>query len=1180
METKSPLVKIAGIAGVALAIPVLFFSLTARQGAQVSQKVTANPTEVIAKPAATLSAAQKEDVARNYGKLPLAFEANQGQTAPEVRYLAHGQGYQLFLTNQGAVFTLRHASSGSATAAKRSPLLAVRSRRSRNAAAKTSVLRMHFDGANPAAEIAGTKQLPGKVNYFVGNDPKKWHTDIPSYEAVRYQSIYPGVDVVFYGRERRLEYDFVVAPGADPKAIALNVSGARTLELNARGDVLMSVAGGKVALQKPLIYQEVNGERREIAGNYTIATDHQIRFVVAGYDRSQPLTIDPILNYSTYLGGTTDDVAYGLALDAAGDAYVAGQTTSTDFPQMNPESGTPPDVTGLGAAFISELNPGGSALLYSTYLGGSGGDYAESIAVDTATPANIYVTGGTYSPDFPVTTNAYIGQPGPSGTASGGAAYVTKLIPGNMGAAQLAYSSYLGGDTADSGYGIAVDASGNAYVAGSTFSTNFPTVNPLFPSQTSPDGNAFLSEFNPSAATGPLSLVFSTYLGGSGTGSPVSAFSYGDIALGLALGGSNEAFVTGATTSTDFPKQGTQVSTCRDTGSVFVTEINTATPALTYSTCVGGTTEDLAYAIAVGPGNLVYVTGQTYSADFPVVPAGQTIPPPAGYPTATNSVAFVSVVNPATGALTYSTMLGGSNGDVGNAIAVDSSGNAYVTGFTGSGNFPITQGAFQTSDRNNAGTAFVTEINPAGATAQAQLTYSTYFGGSTAPPPVVGDAGFGIGLFSGNVYFTGQAGTSDFPVTTGAYQTTFKAATSQTNAFVADLTPSPTISVSPTSIDFGTQLIHTPSTAQYVTVTNNTSAAVGLTLPPSTNGGNAADFAGAAGGTSPCTASLAGGASCTIGATFTPSLNAAESTTLQIFDSLDGQNHPLVVALSGNGSSTVGSIIFSPTSLSFGGQLLTTTSTPPLTVTISNPSTTVPLTITAITIPGTDPFAIASNSCTLPVTIAVSPGGTPCVLNVTFSPVAATAPGAVTSAITVTDNASGSPQTVALSGTAWDFSVTAPGNIPIAKGATGTFPVTITGLGGFTGAVAFTCTPSALISSCAVPTTNAAAAPGATASGMLTAASFIVAPQSMKLPPPVSPRQVVFVILAMGLLFLLPSARRFRTRMGMAGAMLVFVVIAGCSGSPAPAKSGTLTITPSSGGVTKSAITVNVAISQ
>jgi len=1002
--------------------------------------------------------------------LPLAFEANQGQTAAEVRYLAHGQGYQLFLTNQEAVLTLRQATATATKSAKGEAALAARVHHTRNVATKNSVLRMRFEGANATAEVVGTKPLPGKTNYFIGGDPKKWHTDIPSYEAVRYREIYPGVDLLFYGREQRLEYDFIVAPGADPNVIALNIAGARNLQIDSRGDVVMNVAGGKVALQKPVIYQEVNGERREIAGNYSIASDHHLRFSVAGYDHTQPLTIDPILDYSTFLGGTTDDLAFGLALDAAGNAYLAGQTFSITFPTMNPESAPPSDIALLGTAFVSEFNPTATALLYSTYLGGSGsagtgGDLAEAIAVDVASPVNIYVTGQTFSPDFPVTTNANIAQPGPAGTSTGGSAFVTKLIPGNSGAAQLGYSSYLGGDTFDDGHGIAVDAASppDIYVVGVTESSNFPSANPL-PYVANAAGAAFVTEINPAALTGAASLVFSSYLGGSGTGTSVL---FGDDAFGLAFGGSNEVFVVGTTTSTDFPTQGTQVKPCRATGSAFASEINVATPAVTYSTCLGGTTLDAGEAIALGANNLMYLTGQTFSTDFPTVPAGNTIPG-----NATTGVAFVSVINPTTGALTYSTLLGGNNGDYGDAIAVDSSGNAYVTGFAGSTTtFPITQGAYQTTNANPDGSSFIAEVNPAGANAQAQLLYSTFLGGSVGVGgnPPVADIGLGIALHSGNVYVDGQAGSSDFPTTSGAKYPTFLASAGNSNAFAAELTLTPTISFTPTSLNFGTELVGSTTAAQFVTITNNTTSAITLTLPPTTIGTNLADFAPAVGGATPCTTSLAAGASCTVGATFTPSIVGAESATLKILDSRDGINQPMLVALTGTGSNTAGSY--------------------------------------AVTVA---PFSVA-------------------------------------------------------------------------RGATGMFPVVVTGSGGFAGTVAFTCAPGAgaLITSCSVPNAVVVANPAVTTvQGSITAASFIVPPQSMKMPPSALLRQVFFIMMAIALLFMLPEARRFRTRLGMAGAMMVFVLVAGCSGSVAGSKSSTIVITPSSGGVNQTAITVDVTITQ
>lgn len=1181
MQTKSPLVRIAAVVGAVSIILTLFVLINIERPAHSSRKVSTNQMATTATPGTLPSAAQKKDWSYEYGKLPLAFEVNQGQTASEVRFLAHGAGYQLFLTGQEAVLTLHQPQPASPPRTKGTTLLAG-SRRS-TGTLKTSVLRMHLEGANPAAEIAGTKLLPGKVNYFIGNDPQNWRTDIPSYEGVRYQSIYPGVDLLFYGREQCLEYDFIVAPGADPGAIALSIAGARGLGINSRGDVVMNVGGGKVALRKPFVYQEINGERRQIDGKYVVANDRQVRFSVAEYDHSQPLTIDPVLNYSTYIGGEVFDQSLGIALDAAGDAYIAGLTQSTKFPTMNPISGTVPGDITLGTAFVTELNPTGTALVYSTYLGGSGngtfGDGANAIAVDTASPPNIYVTGFTGSPDFPVSTVLlpYQGQPGPGSTASavGGSAFITKLAPSATGAAQLAYSSYLGGNTFDEGFGIAADGSGNAYIAGATASSNFPQQGTQITSGlTSPNTNAFLTKIN-TAASGTASLVYSTYLGGSGTGS--NFLNFGDVAFAITIDSSSNAYLVGGTTSTDFPTAGTAISGSAACGantvsSAFISVISTTAQTLTYSHCLTGNNYDLALGVNLGTGvppvasGIVYITGTTGSSNFPLSPVAGTIPP-AG--TVANGVAFVSLLNTANGALQYSTYLGGTNSDTGYAISSDSSGNAYVTGQTSSTDFPITQGALVETLANQTGAAFVSKISPNG-NGIADLVYSSYFGGLTPITPANPDNGRGIAVSGTNAYISGQMTSADMPVSSTAFQKSL-GGTGATNAYVADLPLTPTISVSPTSINFGTQLVGAPTTAQFVTLTNNTSSSVGLTLPPTTTGANAADFVGAAGGTTPCGSSLAPGApGCTIGVVFTPSISGAESATLNIVDALDGPSRPIQVALSGTGSTTIAAITFSPTSLTFPGQLLTTTSSA-MPVTVKNSGTT-SLMISKVAT-GTSAFTETDNCAGT----TVAPAGT-CTIMVTFAPQSSTAPGSVTDAVSVTDNASGSPQTVGLSGTAWDFSVTA-GSASAAKGAMGTFPVTITGLGGFTGAVSFTCTPgSTLVTACAVPTTNAAAAPGAMVSGTLTASSFVVAPESMKVPPTAAPQQLLLVMLAIALFLFIPATRRFRTRAGLVGAMLVFVMVAGCTGNRPKTKTTTLTVTPSSGGVTKPAITVNVTI--
>src|SRR6266849_3670850 len=304
-----------------------------------------------------------------YGRLPLSFEENMGQTAREVRYVSHGSRYELFLTPQEAVLALRPNLPLDLSPPHRAAT--IRTLREARQAGQLTVMRLRLEGANPEAQILGIDRLPNKVNYFIGNDPKKWHSNVSSYARVKYTSVYPGVDLVFYGNQGRLEYDFVVAPGADPHVIALKLEGARRMSINSRGDLVLSVSGGEVEFQKPVIYQNVKGERREIAGRYALSGDHRVTFAVASYDRTEPLVVDPALTYSTYLGGGADELGFEIAVDAAGDAFVAGQTLSTDFPPGAHGAVVTPPTTNSGASFVAELNPTGTQLLYSTYLAGT-----------------------------------------------------------------------------------------------------------------------------------------------------------------------------------------------------------------------------------------------------------------------------------------------------------------------------------------------------------------------------------------------------------------------------------------------------------------------------------------------------------------------------------------------------------------------------------------------------------------------------------------------------------------------------------------------------------------------------------------------------------------------------------------------------------------------------------------
>jgi hypothetical protein len=937
---------------------------------------------------------------------------------------------------------------------------------------------MRLEGSNPAAAGTGEERTATKVNYFLGNDPKKWHTEIPAYAKVKYSSVYPGIDLVFYGNQRQIEYDFVVAPNADPKAIALKIGGANKLRLDAGGNLIMNIAGGAVQLKKPDAYQTSNGVRRELAANYAVANNHEIRFVVANYDHTQPLTIDPVITYATYLGGSGNagngDSAAGIALDSSGDAYIAGLTFSADLTLVNAIGTAPASVTGGNStAFVAELNPAGTAALYLTYLGGSIADGADAVAVDS-TGSNIYVTGFTESPDFPVSATPFKGNPGPASVSQSGSAFVTRLSPAQSGAAQLVYSSYLGGSgIEDEGHGIAIDGSGDAFITGETFSTDFPTMNPIQAALASTASNAFLTEINTGATTGQASLVFSTFLGGTGAGN--ADFPFGDIALGIAVDSTSNAYIVGTTTSQDFPTQGTTISPCthNNNSEAFLSEIGLATPAsatLVYSTCLGGTTAELGNAIGLGPSNLVYLTGATFSADFPVtantIPLGFPGTPPAGFPNATTSVAFVSTVNTSTGTLGYSTLLGGSGGDVGFGIAADSAGVAYVTGQAGSANFPITPGAIQQTPTNTSGNAFVSKVNAsAGGQGGQDLLYSTYFGGTGDPTNPNGpdpDAGNAIAVSGSNAYVAGQA-TTGLPTTTGSYQTSTHNATG-INAFVAELPLISTLSVSPTSINFGSQLVAvTSSPAQFVTLTNNSSASI--SIPFTVIGANAADFAATASGATPCGGSLGAGAMCTIGVTFTPSVAAAESASLQI---ADGAGLPILVALTGTGSTTA------------------------------------------------------------------------------------------------------------------DFSLTVPTTASLMSGVAGSIPITVNGIGGLTDPVTLSCAAGTMnVSSCTVTPTSVA--PGGAATASVTAtASFVVPPTTIKTPPPASVRQVVFLILGICMLFMIPMTQRFRTRLGMAAAMLVFIAVAGCSGSPSShTTTGSVTITGTgtgaAAGITHSA-TVNLTI--
>jgi hypothetical protein len=688
--------------------------------------------------------AAESQIAKAYGKLPLSFEANQGQTDPQVKFLSRGNRYSLFLTSTEAVLALQKPARGkhihpglppSQTwpAPQPTSTVAIAAPESSSPA---DVLRMKIVGSNTSAKIAGADELPGKSNYFIGDDPNKWRTNVSNYSKVKYHDVYPGIDLIYYGNQGQLEHDFVVAPGTDSKVILLAFRGARKMSLNSDGDLVLGTKDGEVQLKKPHVYQKLNGEEQTVAARYVMKRKDRVGFEVAEYDRRQPLVIDPVLSYSTYLGGSGSDYPTGIAVDPSGNAYVTGTTGSTNFPTTSGAFQT--TLVGSLDTFVTKLNPTGSALVYSTYLGGSGVDVGNGIAVDAL--GNAYVTGTTGSTNFPTT-------PGAFQTASGGAlvAFVTKLNP--TGSA-LVYSSYLGGSSENNGLGIALDALGNAFVTGITQSTNFPTTGGAF--HTTFGGGTFDAYVTKLNATGSA-LVYSTYLGGGGD----------DSSNGIAVDSSGNAYMTGITRSANFPTTSGafQTTTLGDGGQrVFVTKLNPIGSALVYSTYLGGSSSccDSGNGIALDSSGNAYVAGQVFSTDFPTTSG-------AFKTTLGGSMdAFVTKLNPTGSALVYSTYLGGNSEEGGYHIAVDSSGSAWVTGQTKSTDFPTTPGAFQTAFGGGSQDAFVTKLNTTGSA----LVYSTYLGGSGA------DLGSDIAVdSSGNAYVTGQTFSANFPTTPGAFQT-------------------------------------------------------------------------------------------------------------------------------------------------------------------------------------------------------------------------------------------------------------------------------------------------------------------------------------------------------------------------------------------------------------------------
>lgn len=962
-----------------------------------------------------------------YASLPLAFEQNRGQTNSAVKFLARGRGYALFLTEQRAVISLERR-------AKNSQLPSSTAEPARGSGhhgkIRKDILRLKWAGANPAPRMESLGRQTGRSNYLIGSDPAKWVKDVPEYSRVEYHGIYPGVDLAYYGNQRQLEFDIDLAPGADPGWLRLEITGenhhAAKLRINSYGELVVRTRAGDVRFREPIAYQP-SGDRgkgkRFLAARYVMENGGQVGFEVGGYDAAKPLVIDPVLAYSTYLGGTDYNYATGIAVDASGYTYITGYTSSVDFPISGGVQGvfsggscdTEVNTAPCFDAFVAKINPQGTGLVYSTYLGGTGDDEAVRVALDSSGQA--YVAGFTNSLDFP-TAGPLQGSNG--GGTCGTTAYPTACYDAfvaklNASGSNLVYSTYLGGTGDDFASSIAADSNGNAYVGGLTSASNFSVTYGTL--RTGYGGGAFdgfVAKIDPTGS----SLIYSTYLGGSGE----------DHVNGIAIDSSGDAYLAGQTNSANFPVKGGFEAqyTAASCGSAlsntpcfegFVSELNPTGTALIYSSYLGGTAANYGSDIALDASGAAYVTGWTTSKDFPVTQGA--------YDTAWGGAneAFVAKIAPGGGAISYATYLGDIYPDQANAIAVDGSGNAWIAGFTYGGKFPVASPLQAAS--GGLYDAIVSEISPSGSA----LLFSTYLGGTGD------DAANDVALdSSGNVYVAGDTFSTDFPVTPSAVTTGYTGGSY--DAWVAKIgrQNAAGLTAMPNPLVFSGQEINTASPPSILKIGDAGSAALSISGISVTG-----DFAE----TSQCGPTVSAGTQCIINVTFKPTATGKRTGTLVISDSAAGSPHK--VYLSGYGTS--GAVSLSASSLDFGSVVVGTTSTK--TVTLTNPAQS-PLDISSIQAGGD---YTESNNCGS----VVNPGAS-CTISVSFTPPAV---GASVGTVTITDGGLGSPQSITLTGTGVPpFSLSADPSVETVLVGTGQvqFTVSASAGDGFTGSIALGCT--------------------------------------------------------------------------------------------------------------------------
>jgi len=715
-------------------------------------------------------------IMKGYYRLPLSFEVNRGQADPRVKFLATGAGYSLLLTGTNAVLSISSRRPAPRESPEKTLLDGQVERRPRltedsrpkERRVESDVLELELTGSRPGIKVAGEDELPGTANYFIGKEPARWFTGIPTYSRVRYVGAYPGVDLVYYGNRQELEYDFVVAPHANASQIRLRLRGATKLAIDLAGDLIIHTETGQISFRKPLLYQLIGGRRVKREGAFELAGIDSVRFQVATYDHTKPLVIDPILSYSTFIeGSTTESGAVSIAVDAAGEAFVTGWAFPP-FPITPGAYQTTSDVLQGSTVFISKLSADGRSLLYSTYLEANGFSWSNAIAIDGQGDA--YVAGDA-GENFPTTPGAFQ-TTDPTGV---NLAFVSKL---NSTGTALLYSTYIGGSVStnpsnaglpqNTVYAMAVDGAGEAFLTGYTYARDFPTTSGAFqPKLTTGNvnGTGWVAKMNSAGSA----LVYGTYLGGGAS----------DAGRGIAIDSAGNAIVAGYTESTDFPVTSNALQstdnaapigsgTTNDTG--FVSKLNSTGSSLIFSTFLGGSNSDQMLAAATDAAGSAYIVGTCLSKDFPATKgAFQTTMQESWNP-------CMAKISSDGSSLNYATYVGGSGEDTGVAIAVDSSGDAYITGDASAVDFPVTPGAFQTENYASVYSgdlgSFLTEMNPSGSA----LVYSTFVGGSGSLTGENCGCATALALdSSANVYVVGRTFSEDFRTTPGAYMTTLEA---------------------------------------------------------------------------------------------------------------------------------------------------------------------------------------------------------------------------------------------------------------------------------------------------------------------------------------------------------------------------------------------------------------------